>query len=304
MSYSEDRQLVKIIREICQENNIALKEFSESWIMQLEKDKKSTYIYGYKFENNSATTLSICNDKAATYQVLSNNGVDSVKHDFFMRYKHTKFSQLYSEMLQLLNKYKTIVVKNNTGSGGKLVFKVSNKLQLKQALKKLLKHTKFICVSPYVDIQKEYRCVMCDNNVELIYEKVRPSVTGNGKLTIKKLISELPYEIKPNKTIKLNYIPKKGEVITLNWKHNLYYGASAKLNLDNKTKTILTKIAKSTTKILKAKFVSVDIVLIGNTYKVLEVNSGIMMEKFSSFSHQTYDKAKQIYTKAILSLLN
>ena len=29
MSYSEDRQLVKIIREICQENNIALKEFAD-----------------------------------------------------------------------------------------------------------------------------------------------------------------------------------------------------------------------------------------------------------------------------------
>ncbi len=272
--------------------------------MQLEKNKKSTYIYGYKFENNSATTLSICNDKAATYQVLSNNGVASVEHNFFMRYKHTKFSELYTEMLKLLNAHKIIVLKNNTGSGGKLVYKVSNKIQLKQALKKLLKHTKFICVSPYVDIQKEYRCIMCDSNVELIYEKVRPSVTGNGKSSIKNLLNELPYKIKPSKTIKLNYVPKKGEVMTLNWKHNLYYGASAKLNLDNKTKTILTKIAKSATKILKAKFVSVDIVLLDNTYKVLEVNSGIMMEKFSTFSTQTYDKAKQIYTKAILSLLN
>ncbi len=304
MSYSENRQLVKIIREICDEQKIKLKEYSESWIMELSKNKQTTFIFGYKFENNSATTLSICNDKVATYLLLTEHGIQSIEHNFFMRYSYTTKKDLYQQILPLLQKYKCLVIKNNTGSGGKLVYKVETKAKLKYSIKRLLTKTKSLAVSPFCDIKKEYRCIVCDGQVELIYEKVRPSVVGDGKSKVKELINKLDYSPKISKIVKQNYVPAQGEQVILNWKHNLFFGAGANTQIPTKLKNTLKKIALKTTKVLKAKFVSVDIVLVDNMYQVLEVNSGIMMEKFSTFGPDNYNKAKQIYTKAILKCLN
>ena len=303
MYSSENRQIVKLVREICKEQDIELKEYSDSWIQQLNKGKKVTYIYGYRFENNSATTMAICNDKVATYMLLDASNIPCIEHFFFMRYKKCDLKQLASQITPYLNKYRTIVSKNNNGTGGRLVYKVDSKRKLNFALKHILKYSKFVAVSPYYPIQREFRCIVCEDRVELIYEKVRPSVIGDGISTLKMLIDSLQYKPKIEKSINLNYVPKNGEVIVLNWKHNLFYGATANISLPNQIKQTLTSLALKSATVLKAKFVSVDIVNIDGNFKVLEVNSGIMMEKFSTFSQENYQKAKDIYTKAILSCL-
>ncbi len=303
MYNTDNRQLVKIIREICQEQDIVLQEFSESWILKLTKDNKTTFIFGYRFENNSATTMAICNDKVATYMLLDNADIPCIEHFFFMRNKKYKLRHIYQQILPYLDQYKTIVVKNNNGTGGRLIYRVSTKKELKQALAKILAHSKFIAVSPFYTLQKEYRTIVCNGKVELIYEKVIPSIVGDGTSTIKQLVDNLPYKIKLNKKIKRSYVPKEQEVIALNWKHNLHWGATANIDVDKTTKQTLTALALSATKTLKAKFVSVDIVLHNDTYKVLELNSGIMMEKFATFTPENYQQAKAIYTKAVLSNL-
>lgn len=303
MYNTENRQIVQLIRQICQEQNIKLQEFSESWILKLTKDTKTTYVFGYRFESNSATTMAICNDKVATYMVLNDAGLPCIDHYFFMRNHQYKQKHILQQILPYLNQYKTIVVKNNNGTGGRLIYKVTNKRQLNQALSKILAHSKFIAVSPFYQLDKEYRAIVCNGKVELIYEKVIPCVIGNGVSTVKQLIHELPYKVKRQKNINLKYIPADGQAVKLNWKHNLSWGATANTDLDPSLKKQLTTLATSATKVLKANFVSVDMVLNNGEYKILEVNSGIMMEKFSSFTEENYQKAKQIYTKAILSCL-
>ena len=44
---------LRIIENICNENNINLTKFSKDWILFLEKDNKKSYIVGYKFDLNS-----------------------------------------------------------------------------------------------------------------------------------------------------------------------------------------------------------------------------------------------------------
>jgi glutathione synthase/RimK-type ligase-like ATP-grasp enzyme len=303
MYNTENRQLVQIIREICQEQNISLQEFSESWILKLTKENKSTFVFGYRFENNSATTMAICNDKVATYMLLEDSNVPCIEHFFFMRNKKYKLKQIYQQILPLLEQHKIIVVKNNNGTGGRLIYKVSTKRTLIKALKKILVHSKFIAVSPFYKLDKEYRTIVCNGKVELIYEKIIPAVVGDGVHTIKELTNSLPYKIKLNKSVEKSYIPALQEVVQLNWKHNLHWGATANVDIDTSTQRTLTKLALVAAKTLKAKFVSVDIDLHNNTYKVLEVNSGIMMEKFATFNEDNYKKAKEIYTKAILTNL-
>jgi glutathione synthase/RimK-type ligase-like ATP-grasp enzyme len=53
---------------------------------------------------------------------------------------------------------------------------------------------------------------------------------------------------------------------------------------------------------LNANFCSVDIAEVNGKYKVVEVNGGVMMEKFSSQSIENYNIAKSIYASAINKL--
>ena len=49
---------------------------------------------------------------------------------------------------------------------------------------------------------------------------------------------------------------------------------------------------------------SVDIIKYGNKYKVLEMNSGIMMKQFSEQSAEFFSKTYEIYQKALLYMFN
>jgi glutathione synthase/RimK-type ligase-like ATP-grasp enzyme len=66
--------------------------------------------------------------------------------------------------------------------------------------------------------------------------------------------------------------------------------------------TKIAKLACRVTSLLNIKFASVDIVEINNELLILEINSGVMLEKFSSFSKENYKIAKKIYEKVITSM--
>ena len=51
------------------------------------------------------------------------------------------------------------------------------------------------------------------------------------------------------------------------------------------------------------RFASIDIVSTNEGLKVLEINSGVMMENFAGESPQNYRKAREIYRDAILKMM-
>jgi glutathione synthase/RimK-type ligase-like ATP-grasp enzyme len=55
--------------------------------------------------------------------------------------------------------------------------------------------------------------------------------------------------------------------------------------------------------VLSIQFASVDIIETNNEMRVLEVNSGIMMEKFIQAANENYAIAKKIYQQAINMML-
>lgn len=64
------RNFVKIIKEICEEENIDLKSFSYDLIFQLSKNGINNYIIGYQFGLNVASIHSICCDKSAASEIM------------------------------------------------------------------------------------------------------------------------------------------------------------------------------------------------------------------------------------------
>ena len=251
------RIIVNIIKNYCENNNISLELLSSEWILKLTKNNIIKYIHGYQFDLNSSATMLLCNDKSAISDVLIAAQIPCVKHDLLL----PKFNQDKLNVANILfNKYdKKVVCKPNSGTGGKDVFLVSSLKDLSEKIEYIFNKENYVAISPYYEINNEYRVIILDNVVRLIYSKNR----------------------------------------TNNWRHNLGLGAEPIIVEDAELSLKLSKLALDATSVVNGKFVSVDIVDVAGNLMVLEINSGVMMEHFASKSFENYKIAEEIYTDAI-----
>lgn len=303
------RQLVKIIQEICLEHNIEFKSFSYDWILELAKDNNKLFVYGYKFSNNDAAIEQICNDKSALSDILLYHKIPHVRHHFFTVPKNKNYMGQngdWERISQLLQEYNKIVCKTNSGSGGKLVYKVDNQSDLEIAVHKVFSKSRSMSIAPFIDIKSEYRVIIINSDIGVIYEKKRPFVIGDGISNLKQLVAKdnSLVDIEIDNTIDTNYIPKSQEVIEISWKHNLGQGARPVIITDQNLIEQLSELAYLCANTLNLKFASIDIIEDDNGLEILEINSGVMMENLATSSDENYIIAKKIYEKAILNYLN
>lgn len=109
-----------------------------------------------------------------------------------------------------------------------------------------------------------------------MYRKSRPSIIGDGKSTVLELLSQYfsnltsrnldnilaDFSLQPliRKGCGLSYVPKEGELMLLNWKHNLGTGSKADLCFEQSLHERLQDICKAAVKALGVRFCSVDVV--------------------------------------------
>lgn len=299
---------VRMIKEICYENNIEWKSFSYDWVFELSKNSKTRYILGYQFDLNTAAVHSICKDKCATADILISRGIPCVEHFFFMSPVNAKYLGSYGNWLamkELLDRYQKIICKPNEGTGGNNVFVASNQRELELAVDDIFKSSRGMVINPYYDIQDEYRIIFLNGQAKLVFTKQRPFVTGDGASTISKLMFEY---IEANNIDDIGIelgeksyqsVLKSGEIFSLNWKHNLGQGASAQILEDEAVISKLKPLVERTAQALNLKFASIDIIKANDAYMVLEVHGGVMMEHFATQNADYYKIAKNIYKEAI-----
>lgn len=304
------RNFVKIIREICDEESIMLESYSFDWIFRLYKDGLYNYIIGYQFGLNVCSVHSICCDKSAASEIMTSFNIPNVEHVFFMSPVNPKYVNEcgnWKVMMELLSKYGKLVCKSNEGTGGNQVYCVKNQFELENATYKIFKNSLSMAICPYYEIDNEYRVIVLNGDIKLIYMKQRPYITGDGVQSVRSLISN--YIEEGNDIVFKNIneddwgrILEKNEIYYLNWKHNLGKGSYAIIEESNEIVNKIEAIIKDLINKMNIKFSSIDIVKCNNEYKVLEINSGVMMEHFSQQDGDTYIIAKEIYREAILSM--
>lgn len=128
------KQLVKIVKEICEEEGIDFRSYSDDYIMRLEANKKTMYIFGNKFPNNDAAAEQICNDKAALSEILSYYDIPHVPHEYFdspQLKEYCSSTGIWTRLQSLLQKHGALVCKVNRGTGGNGIYKVTNQRELK-----------------------------------------------------------------------------------------------------------------------------------------------------------------------------
>ncbi|MBQ8892609.1 MAG: hypothetical protein IJ068_07090 [Bacilli bacterium] len=296
-----------IIRKICDKNNIKFTLLSRDWVIMLEKENKHRFIVGYKFELNNHAVGEICDDKFALFDVLSSNNIPVVEHNILYSKTNLNYYAIgfnsYDKVKEYFKEKKKIVIKSNTGTCGSEVYKIDNVEEIDNVLDKLLSNNFSISYCPYYSIQSEYRIIVLDNNIKLMYKKIKPVVIGNGKNTIRELLSTFNEQYFKNKLDDSKYdrVLKMNEIYEYSWKFNLSRGATISFDIDNKTKVNLTNIVDKVLKTISLNFASIDIVEVDNNFLVLEINSGVMMDNL----YNMIDNKKiveDIYEEAILDM--
>lgn len=158
-----------------------------------------------------------------------------------------------------------LVIKPYRGKRGENVFLCKRKGQAKKAVKKLLEIDPYVCCSPFFDAKYEYRNFFLDGKIIYCYRK------NHHK----------------------------------SWQFNLSKG-SIPTTIDKKCKIYedVTALAEKAGKAVNAKFVTVDIMesKIGEL-KVLEINKSVATKYFREQVDGGYEIAKEIYRKALKSLI-
>ena len=306
---SSEKPFFRIMDEICKEKNIKQDIISYGWITKLQKENVSKYIIGYQFDLNSAISYNIAGDKFATFEVLKSSNIPTIEHRMIFnpqtrtKYYQNKFLNEAKELLKQNNN--KLVIKANDSCKGKDVHFCSNDEEIESVVEKLFEsNNDTLSACPYIDISYEYRAIYLCGEILYIYKKKKPYVIGNGKNTIKELITQKFSEdmkIDICRGLDVNSVPNDGEEITISWKHNLSSGAEP-IIIDENDEFIkeVRNIAKKAGDALNIKFASVDVVVTEKKeVLVMEINGSVCMNKFVEIIPNGYEIAKSIYSKAV-----
>lgn len=302
---SKERTIVSLLRELSEENGFSFRTFSYDWVKEIGNDNYKSYVFGYNFPINNTSFTQIANDKACTSEILTANGIPNVEHTYFMTpndihyVKYLGVDGNWRQMLELLNRYKRIICKPNSGTGGAGLFIVDDETQLEVAVNTIFSQSSTLCICPYYNIENEYRVIILDDNVQLIFRKVRPFVVGNGTDNVASLCAKNGKKADSSIHIDMSYVPCENEKIEIGWKHNLGQGSTPETLEQGEIYDSVSDLALRVLRLLGGRFASVDCVSINGEFKVLEVNSGVMMDNFALSSKNNYAKAKSIYLSAI-----
>ena len=292
----------ELLKKICNEIGVNLTILSDGWLKILQKDNKIHYISGYRFDNNLYAIGEVMNDKGMFHDVLKFMNLPVVEQKIIFKDYNKE------EIINYFNNHnKEIIIKGNTGCAGKEVFKVNNLDNTFKIIDNLFLKEYSLSLSPYYNIKNEYRIIVLNNEVKLIFGKVKPIIYGDGKKSVLELAKEFNdyYLTNQEKIDNASYIPKNGEKVELSFKFNLSNGAKVILNMPNDLKDRLVSIALDVSKKLNIYFASIDIILMeNNELLVLEANTGVTLNNFLRLNPNYYQKVFDIYKDAIRNMFN
>jgi glutathione synthase/RimK-type ligase-like ATP-grasp enzyme len=286
------RTFVDAVKKYCADHGIAVEVRSEGWLIVMQRGPRRHLAFGYDVGLNSAVAHRIANDKAATAELLQATGIPCIPHALFLNPRLNEFvrpRRAWEAMIALLGEnHDGIVVKPNEGTSGDLVFKVLTGPELESAAHNIFSSGQSVAISPFLKIENEVRVVLLDQYPVLVYSKDRPAIAGDGKRSLLELaVVETPAELRSKLLARmvgdldraaLDAIPPFGQRVLLNWRHNLDSGALPMLLEQGEIRDACVEIARQAASAIGVRFASVDIVQVNGAWRILEINSGVMME--------------------------
>ncbi|WP_063693036.1 ATP-grasp domain-containing protein [Bradyrhizobium stylosanthis] len=240
-----ERTFVQAIRRYCAGHDIAIDVRAGGWLIAMRRGETRRFAFGYDIGLNSAIAHRLANDKSATAEALTLADVPSIPHHLFLNPRlgpNVVGASWREAMLGLLHDHpQGVVVKPNEGTSGRSVFKVTTEAELDHAVGEVFAMSTGLVISPYVAIEEEVRVVLLDGAPLVVYSKQRGA----------------------------------------DWRHNLDAGAKPVLLEEGEVRTACVKLAIDAANAIGIVFASIDVVRVDGGWRVLEINSGVMMEALS-----------------------
>ncbi|WP_439372718.1 ATP-grasp domain-containing protein [Bradyrhizobium sp. DASA03120] len=237
-----ERIFVQAIRRYCARHGIAVDVRPGGWLIAMHRDETRRFAFGYDIGLNSAIAHRLANDKSATAEALTLQGLPCIPHHLFLnpRLGVQVAGPGWREAMLALHAQNPqgVVVKPNEGTSGRAVFKVTTEAELDHAVGEVFAMSAGLVISPYVAIEEEVRVVLLDDVPLVVYSKQRGS----------------------------------------DWRHNLDAGAKPVLMEDGEVRAACVKLAIDAARAIGIVFASIDVVRVDGSWRVLEINSGVMME--------------------------
>jgi len=254
-----ERVFVRAIRAYCARHGIAIDVRADGWLIAMTHDGRRHFAFGYDIGLNSAIAHRLANDKSAASEVLALAGLPCIAHRLFLNPKlgaHVVGVAWREAMLGLLHDNpQGVVVKPNEGTSGRSVFKVKTETELDDAAGEVFSMSTGLVISPYVEIEDEVRVILLDDVPRIVYSKQRGP----------------------------------------DWRHNLDAGARSVLMDEGDTRAACVDLAIDAAHAIGIAFASIDLVRVDGSWRVLEINSGVMMEALAKLHPElvqaTYDAA-------------
>ena len=289
------RTFVDAVKKYCADHGITVESRSQGWLLILQRGAKRHFAFGYDLGLNSAIAHRIASDKAATADILRFCGVPCVPHTLIPNPQLNEYfapiAALGNDAAAVARKSEGLVVKPNEGTSGELVFMVSSEQDLELAAHRIFSANASLAVSPWLDIENEVRVVLLDHHPLVVYNKIRPSVTGDGQHSLLELaLAATPAEARATVLSgmagdldrnALDRILPAGQRQVLNWRHNLDLGAQPVVLEQGAMRDACVAMAVNAAKSIGIRFGSIDLVQADGDWQVLEINSGVMMEALS-----------------------
>jgi glutathione synthase/RimK-type ligase-like ATP-grasp enzyme len=292
---NSQRIFVDAVTGYCAKRAIAVDVRADGWLIVMQRGARQRFAFGYDVGLNSAVAHRIANDKSAAAEVLSISGIACVPHALFLSPEMNQYIRArgsWEAMLGLLSENpQGIVVKPNEGTSGKSVFRVTSKPALELAVKRIFSSHMGLAISPYLDIEDEVRVVLIDAAPLVVYSKSRPAVEGDGRHSLLELALEATSAGRRSTVLagmmaeldkaELDEVPPPGQRRVLNWRHNLDSGALPILLEHGERRDACVQLAAKAAQAIDIRFASIDVVRVQGEWRVLEINSGVMMEALS-----------------------
>ena len=254
-----ERIFVQAIRRYCADHGITVDVRPGGWLIAMHRGERRRFAFGYDIGLNSAIAHRLANDKSATAEALAMSDVPCIAHHLFLNPKlgANVVGAAWREAMRVLlhDHPQGLVVKPNEGTSGRSVFRVTTEAQLDHAVGEVFSMSTGLVLSPYVAIEEEVRVVLLDDMPLVVYSKQRGS----------------------------------------DWRHNLDAGARPVLLEDGEDRAACVQLSIDAANAIGIVFASIDVVRVDGAWRVLEINSGVMMEALAKLHPElvqtTYDAA-------------
>lgn len=316
---NSDRFLVQTLKAFAQDNGLKLEEFCHQWAYKLTNPTsgQSSFIFGYDLGLNPSSVTQICRDKVATSEILLAAGIAVVPHRLIIQPNLVSYAPNATTFNVLEWAFDEsdgeIVIKPNEGTGGSNVFRTQSIAKAVPIVEQILSMDKAVAVCPYIEIENEWRVYVLNGEPKIALRKVPRSIQGDGicnveSLARRKFGDEFIGDLLQNSTHLSDEwrdmgTPSFGQTVNLNWRNNLNQGAQPEMVELKTAPSSVLGLALLASETLGLIIGSIDIVHKSDSLRVLEVNAGVMIEKFALASNDLQSAARKFYFDALSGLV-